>query len=359
MKTVVATLAALALASPVAAQAPPLSISATPAFGAAPLTVTLAVADAGTASYRWELGDGAAGEGAATSHVYARPGVYTAVVTATFADGTVATAATTVTAFRVSLAEPRPALTGMRVRLHGRIEPAIRGERVDLLRGDAVVASGRTGAGGRFVLTTRAREGAFRARIADGVSTPRMLRVVRTRLARGAHGRSVVALERRLLALRYALPRVDAVFGRDTYEAVLAFQKVHGLPWTGRVDARTWRRLLTAQPPRARYRGTHLEVSKGRQVLFAVRRGRVDAVVHVSTGATGNTPLGRWRIYRKVAGWDWILWYAMYFLRGFAVHGYPTVPAYPASHGCVRVPMWIAPRLFRTNRYGGRIYVYA
>jgi hypothetical protein len=96
-------------------------------------------------------------------------------------------------------------------------------------------------------------------------------------------------------------------------------------------------------------------------VLFrslAVRNGVVTAAVHVSTGATGNTPVGRWRVYRKVPGWDWVLWYPMYFLRGFAIHGYPSVPAYPASHGCIRVPMWIAPRLYATNAWGAAVYVY-
>jgi hypothetical protein len=34
------------------------------------------------------------------------------------------------------------------------------------------------------------------------------------------------------------------------------------------------------------------------------------------------------------------------------------VPPYPASHGCVRVPMWIAPYLFQTNSYGETVYVY-
>ncbi len=53
------------------------------------------------------------------------------------------------------------------------------------------------------------------------------------------------------------------------------------------------------------------------------RNGRVELVVHVSTGATGNTPIGHLHIYRKVVGWDWVLWYPMYFLRGFAIHGYP------------------------------------
>jgi lipoprotein-anchoring transpeptidase ErfK/SrfK len=96
----------------------------------------------------------------------------------------------------------------------------------------------------------------------------------------------------------------------------------------------------------------------GRQVLFVVVAGRVESVLHVSTGATGNTPLGHWRIYHKVPGWNGVLWYPLFFLRGFAIHGYPQVPAYPASHGCVRVPMWIAPRLHARFAHGQSVYVY-
>jgi peptidoglycan hydrolase-like protein with peptidoglycan-binding domain len=196
---------------------------------------------------------------------------------------------------------------------------------------------------------------------ANGYSTAsRTLRgaVIRPSLAPGSRGRGVHVLQRRLVELRYALPGADGHYGLTTYQAVLAFQKVEGLPRTGRIDARTWRRLSSARAPRARYPGTHLEVSKGRQVLFVVENGRVQLAVHVSTGATGNTPLGHWRIYRKVSGWSWVLWYPMYFLRGFAIHGYPEVPAYPASHGCVRVPMWLAPRLFREHRTGQSVYIY-
>jgi hypothetical protein len=179
------------------------------------------------------------------------------------------------------------------------------------------------------------------------------------RLGPGSRGPSVVELERRLAALGYALRSIDGFYGLDTVEAMLAFQKVQGLAWTGRVTARVWRVLERAATPRPRYaRGNHVEVDKRRQLLLLVRGGRVVLVSHVSTGATGNTPVGRWRVYRKVTGWDWVLWYPMYFLRGFAIHGYPSVPAYPASHGCVRVPMWLAPRLYDRNRYGAVIYVY-
>jgi lipoprotein-anchoring transpeptidase ErfK/SrfK len=119
-----------------------------------------------------------------------------------------------------------------------------------------------------------------------------------------------------------------------------------------------WARLAAATVPQGRYGGTHVEVDKRRQVLFMVRGGKVALVVHASTGATGNTPVGLWHVYSKVAGWRWVLWYPNYFLRGFAIHGYPSVPGYPASHGCVRVPMWVAPVLYSRIPDGFPVYVY-
>jgi N-acetylmuramoyl-L-alanine amidase len=173
-----------------------------------------------------------------------------------------------------------------------------------------------------------------------------------------SRGPSVRALEQRLAELHYALLRVDGYYGQDTYDAVLAFQKVNGLTRTGAVNAALWRRLATAGVPHARHGGTHVEVDKTRQVLFEVHDGKVALVVQVSTGATGNTPVGVWHVYRRVTGFDWVLYYPTYFLRGFAIHGYPSVPAFPASHGCVRVPMWVATTLYAMHPYGFTIYIY-
>jgi N-acetylmuramoyl-L-alanine amidase len=210
------------------------------------------------------------------------------------------------------------------------------------------------------------RQGMYRVRVSvapatgwAAASAKLPVRVHVPRLGPGSRGPSVHELERGLADLGYALQRVDGHYGLDTAEAVLAFQKAQGLPWTGRVTARVWRALEGAAAPRPRYRqGRHIEIDKRRQLLMVVRSGRVVLVSHVSTGATGNTPVGRWHVYRKVTGWDWVLWYPMYFLRGFAIHGYPSVPVYPASHGCVRVPMWLAPRLYGQHPHGAVIYVY-
>jgi lipoprotein-anchoring transpeptidase ErfK/SrfK len=121
-----------------------------------------------------------------------------------------------------------------------------------------------------------------------------------------------------------------------------------------------WNALSRAGIPKAHFAsGDHVEVDKTRQVLFEVRRGRVVRVIHVSTGATGNTPVGRWHVYWKSPGLNSHgMYYSLYWLRGFAIHGYASVPPWPASHGCVRMPMWLAPGLYSRWTVGATVRVY-
>ncbi len=250
------------------------------------------------------------------------------------------------------------AALGSRLVLSARLEPpsaGILGARVRA--GDDEVAQRDGGSALRLVLPT-VRAGVLEATADstpapgwESVSMTASSTVVVATLASGARGDSVRVLERLLAAQRYLLRRVDDRYEDDTREAVVAFQKLNGLPRTGAVTVALWRSLATAGPVAPRFPvGDHIEVDKRRQVLLTVAGGRVTQILHVSTGATGNTPLGTWRVYRKLPGMSGVLWYPMFFLRGFAIHGYPSVPAYPASHGCVRVPMWAAPKLF--SRFG-------
>ena len=254
---------------------------------------------------------------------------------------------------------------GGTVFIAGRLLPARAGQLV--LRNHGRRVRVRVGQTGRFRVRVPASWGANitgRIALTPSAGYTRVWRRVRLRLSMpalrmGSHGPAVLALKRRLHELHYALPSVDSGFGYATYEAVLAFQKVNWMPRTGRVDGAVWRRLWRASVPRARVaRGDYIEVDKSRQVLFEVRGGFVVNVLHVSTGATGNTPVGTWHVYSEVAGWSWVLWQPMYFLRGFAIHGYPSVPPYPASHGCVRIPMWAATALRGRWGRGATIRVY-
>jgi hypothetical protein len=187
------------------------------------------------------------------------------------------------------------------------------------------------------------------------------VRVRSVALGLGSSGNAVRALEARLRELHYVVRGVDRYYGSDTYAAVLAFQKVHGLARTGRARGDFWRQLASAHVPRAFVpSGTHLEISKRKQVMFEVVDGRVARAIHVSTGATGNTPVGRWRVYRLGPGFNALgMYYSLYFLRGFAIHGYRSVPPWPASHGCVRTPLWFARGFYaRWARLGTRVFVF-
>ena len=254
---------------------------------------------------------------------------------------------------------------GHRIFVAGRLLPARSGRLLLKFRARRVTT--RIGADGRFRVRVPAAWGpnvTGRITLRPSRGYVRVWRRVRLRLtypnlAMGSHGPSVLALKQRLWDLGYALPGVDAGFGFRTYEAVLALQKFHWLPRTGRVGAAEWRALWRTSRPRPHFRhGDYLEVDKSRQVLLEVRDGKVERVIHASTGATGNTPVGTWHVYREVFGWDWVLYHPMYFLRGFAIHGYPSVPPWPASHGCVRVPLWLAAALRERWGYGSTVRVY-
>jgi lipoprotein-anchoring transpeptidase ErfK/SrfK/PKD repeat protein len=236
---------------------------------------------------------------------------------------------------------------------------------VKVWRGNRLVA-GRTFQGRLRLRLPTGRAGAFRVRLtlqpAPGYLAARRVleRIVfAPALCPGSAGPSAFELDRRLHELHYALARVDGYYGQDDIDAVFAFQKLHGLPRTGTTDARFWRELSVAHVPFARYPGTHVEVSKELQVLLMIRDGQVTLVVPVSTGATGNTPLGVFHVYSKVPGYNAKqMYYSSFFVGGFAIHGYHDVPYYPASHGCVRIPIWVAIRVYSLIDYGTAVYVY-
>jgi lipoprotein-anchoring transpeptidase ErfK/SrfK len=68
---------------------------------------------------------------------------------------------------------------------------------------------------------------------------------------------------------------------------------------------------------------------------------------------------GSFRVYSKTPGTNSKgMVNSLYFIRGYAIHGYPDVPVYPASHGCLRIPIPNARFMFRWLDYRDRVDVY-
>jgi hypothetical protein len=167
-------------------------------------------------------------------------------------------------------------------------------------------------------------------------------------------GVSTKWIQQRLVALGY-LPSsaVTGHFGPWTRSAILAFQGWENLTRDADPGPTTIARLRTAKRPApGPGTGKRIDVYLHAQVAFLDDGPKVTRIIKVSTGAPGYaTPPGLFKIYRKHPR-DWSypykVWlpYASYFNGGIAFHESPDVPAYPASHGCVRVPRDDAPLVY-------------
>ena len=171
-------------------------------------------------------------------------------------------------------------------------------------------------------------------------------------LVAGATGSAVQNLQSRLHELGYWLP-VDGRFTTLTTQALYALQKAAGIPRTGQFDAATARALDERVLPTPRSTtGYVAEIDKTRQLLMLVSNGRIVRVFNTSTGngaryrsgsgtAIAHTPEGAFSVERQINGLRISelgqLFRPKYFTGGYAIHGSPSIPPYPASHGCVRV----------------------
>ena len=181
--------------------------------------------------------------------------------------------------------------------------------------------------------------------------------------------------EQRLSDLGYWTGPIDGVLDGGSRQALIAFQKVEGRQRSGKLTQEELQALRTGKRPLCRESGySHIEIDLARQVLFAVDvSGLVSNVLPVSTG-TGKlftsegrtrravTPCGRFTVSHKIAGWRksplGLLYYPNYIVGGIAIHGNPSVPVYPASHGCIRIPMFAAKQFSEMTPIGTEVIVH-
>ncbi len=178
----------------------------------------------------------------------------------------------------------------------------------------------------------------------------------------GSHGLFVALVQKRLAAIGYATPQSGVLDGA-TQRAILAFRKVNGLSRTSQLTPFVVESLMRGRggfKVRFPQYGRHVEAHLGQQVLALIDRGRVLRAYTTSSGASVTpTVLGTFRFYMKTIGTNAKgMVDSSYFIRGYAIHGYASVPTYPASHGCLRVPVPDARSIYDWIRIGDRIAVY-
>jgi len=195
------------------------------------------------------------------------------------------------------------------------------------------------------------------------------------RPARALSGREVLEARELLDQLGYWV-NLEAK-GNDVSlrHALIAFQKIEGRDRTGVLNREELDALRVARRPQALETGyPHIEVDLINQVLYIV--DCTDAALRILPISSGSgeffteggvtrqasTPTGRFRIYRKVEGWHKSplgeLYYPNYIYYGIAIHGNPSVPPSPASHGCIRIPMFASREFSEIAAVGMDVIVY-
>jgi hypothetical protein len=200
------------------------------------------------------------------------------------------------------------------------------------------------------------QQGAFSARAPA-------VRYVQVNLGGGARGPSVRLLQSELDVLHYAVP-LSGVLDEGTGRALIAFRKMTGLariPYAGR---EVFDRLahgggsFHVRYPRD---GRHVEADLTRQVLAEIEPGAHVRSIHTMSSGKPSTPtvIGHFNVYSKTPGVNSEgMVDSNYFIRGYAIHGYPEVPTYAASHGCLRIPIPDAPAVYGWVRMGTAVDVY-
>ena len=169
-------------------------------------------------------------------------------------------------------------------------------------------------------------------------------------------------VQQRLAKLHLYMPQ-SGRWDLQTSLAIDAYHRLLGRGTSQTLDGPTLTALLdgkgafTVRYPKD---GKHVEGDLGHQLLALIRGDAVQAIYPISSGKPSTpTILGRYRVYLRTPGYlpDG-MYYSDFFIRGYAIHGYDPAPDYPASHGCMRLPISDAISVWNWLAIGVRVDVY-
>jgi hypothetical protein len=217
----------------------------------------------------------------------------------------------------------------------------------------------RIDAAGKYAASARH---APTARLGGDRTVRKSWRVSFPALHRGQCGDVVVGFKKAMRKLGYIV-NSGRCFGGKTGRGVLAYRKVNLLARSSRAGKGLVKRVFAGK---GAYRvlhpaaGEHVEAPLSRQVLVFAKGDKPFAVYPVSSGKSSTpTVTGHFHFIRAEPGYNSHgMYYSFYFYGGYAVHGYESVPDYPASHGCIRTFIADQPEIFDRINYGESIFVY-
>ncbi|MBO0768983.1 MAG: L,D-transpeptidase [Solirubrobacterales bacterium] len=252
----------------------------------------------------------------------------------------------------------RVTIPGRRVRISGVIKPWVTGQHYTLTAYDgkrvflrrAVSLTG-TKNGARFS-TTLAAPGAGTVTVRlthkstptlHGFSAETHFDALADKAGPGAHGPFIKLIQQRLWALHIWLPQ-SGVFDQGTGLALDTYHRLLHQGFSESLDQPTVNSLLAGNGAfklRFPRQGRHAEGNLSDQVLALADGSKVKELFPISSGKPSTpTVLGSYRIYQRTPGTlpDG-MYYSSFFTGGYAIHGYNPAPDYPASHGCMRLPI--------------------
>jgi len=199
----------------------------------------------------------------------------------------------------------------------------------------------------------------------------------------GSRSPLIQAYEQRLYEVHIDPGVIDGYFDQPLRYAMETVEKLANLPRVGRLDlaeASVLKSFQYPQPIHALAEPDRTEIDIAKQVITLYDNYQVRLITTTSTASgqqfcyvtpkraptariceVATTPNGRFTYYFFYKGWQngdlGQLYNPYYFFKGRAIHGYDSVPTEPASHGCARIPMFIAKYWYTLVKKGDPVYV--
>ncbi|HEV2858679.1 MAG TPA: L,D-transpeptidase [Solirubrobacterales bacterium] len=266
-----------------------------------------------------------------------------------------------------------------KVPVRGTLSPYVAGQRVEvtfyldgheLFSRHLAVAQGKGGSGNFRTSITVRKDGKYAVSakheatpVLGGDSTVRKSwKISYPALRRGQCGDVVLGFKKAMRKMGY-IANDGRCYGGKTGRGVLAYRKVNDMSRSMRAGAGLVKSVFAGRggyEVRHPGAGEHLEAPLSKQVLVFAKGDKPFAIYPISSGKPSTpTVTGHFEFIRQEPGYNSHgMYYSFYFYGGYAVHGYNSVPDYPASHGCLRTFIADQPEIYNRIHFGEDIFIW-